>query len=100
MAEQHVTRCGQARQEFITQAVRLDPRYPEQEARAAADALLGLDLDRLAQASGDEPSRGGLQAASREAFERAHRRFRELAVHSGARQLRRYLLGTARGMAE
>lgn len=87
-------RCTAARRDFATVAPAIVRSYPRAEAIATINALEGRSLRSLAAHSTDELVRGQFEAAAREAFQRAHALYIDVAAQSQDRRVRRWLVGT------
>lgn len=89
-----IDRCTSARRDFVAVAPAIVANYPRAEAMATIDALEGRALRAIAHRSTDELARGQLESAAREAFQRAHAKYTEIASQNSDRRVRRWLVGS------
>lgn len=93
-----IDRCTSARRDFVSVAPAIVPGFPRTEAMATIDALEGRALRALASRSTDELARGQLESAAREAFQRAHAKYTDVAAQNSDRRVRRWLVGSLHAM--
>jgi hypothetical protein len=103
----HVRACGRFRSDLIELAARLDPRYPREEALAAADTMLALGLRRATMPAPDTPifvaddaARSAALADAQAALLRAEARYATMLRTAPSRRIERLYRGVTAALGD